>query len=317
MKTITILDTSVATKNVGDSIIMDSVNRELKELFKKDMIFYSITQGKVDKASYDLFKLSNYSFVGGTNLLSSNMNKYNQWKINLIDSIYCKNMILMGVGWWQYQQKPNFYTRYLLKSVLNKNILHSVRDSYTETLLKDIGIKNVINTGCPTMWQLSEDHCKKIPTMKAKNVVFTLTDYNRDMINDQKLINVLIENYEKVYYWPQGSEDFKYIKLFKNINDIQLLGGNLDSYDELLDNKDISLDFVGTRLHAGIRSLQKLRRTLIIGIDNRAEEKSKDFNLNVLSRINIDKLNEIIKNDIITDIHLKNENIIKWRNQFK
>ena len=79
----------------------------------------------------------------------------------------------------------------------------------------------------------------------------------------------------------------------------------------------INLDFIGTRLHAGIRALQKFRRTIILGIDNRATEKSKDFNLKVLQRDDIDKLNGIINNDFRTEININETNIKKWKDQFK
>jgi len=317
MKKITIFDTSVASENIGDFIIMDSVNRELKELFNKDMLFYSLTHDKVSKTTYRLNKISDFSFLGGTNLVSSNMNKYNQWKINLIDTLFLKNIILMGVGWWQYQSKPNFYTKYLLKKVLNKDILHSVRDSQAETMLRSIGIDNILNTGCMTMWQLTPEHCLKIPPEKAENVIFTLTDYNQNIKYDQKLINILNNNYKTIYFWPQGSGDLNYINTLKNINNIKILGGNIFSYDELLNDKSISLDFIGTRLHAGIRALQKFRRTIILGIDNRAEEKGKDVNLKVLSRQKIDKLEELLIHNVKTDIRLNEININKWKNQFK
>lgn len=317
MKKITIFDTSLVSENIGDFIIMDSVNRELKELFRNDMIFYSLTHDKISKASYRLNKISDYSFIGGTNLLSSNMNNYNQWKINLIDSIFLKNIVLMGVGWWQYQKQPNLYTKVLLKKVLNKDIIHSVRDSQCEGMLKTIGINNVINTGCMTMWQLTKEHCKKIPKIKSENVVFTLTDYNKDIKLDQKLINILNKNYEKVYFWPQGSGDLEYLKSIKNINNIEILGGNLSSYDRLLENEDISLDFVGTRLHAGIRALQKKRRTIILGIDNRAKEKSKDFNLKVLNREDMEYLENLIISSFDTEIRINEKNINIWKNQFK
>jgi polysaccharide pyruvyl transferase WcaK-like protein len=317
MKKITVFDTSIASNNIGDFIIMDSVNRELKELFKKDMLFHSLTHEKVSKATYRLNKISDYSFVGGTNLLSSNMIKYNQWKINLIDAFFLKNIILMGVGWWQYQNKPNFYTKYLLKKVLSKNLIHSVRDSQAETMLKSIGVNNVINTGCMTMWKLTKEHCKHIPKSKAENVVFTITDYNKDIEKDKTLIDILNKNYNKVYFWPQGSGDLEYIETLENIKNVTILGGNLFSYDELLNDSSIDLDYVGTRLHAGIRALQKNIRTIILGIDNRAEEKSKDFNLKVLSRIDIDKLEMMIQKDFLTEIKIKQDNIDMWKKQFK
>ncbi len=317
MKKITVFNTAICSENIGDYIIMDSVDREIYNLFYNDMIFETLTHDVVSKPTYRLNKTSDYSFVGGTNLLSSNMNKYNQWKINLIDSLFLNNVILMGVGWWQYQKEPNLYTKYLLKSVLDSKILHSVRDSYTEKMLKSVGINNVINTGCMTMWTLTKEHCKDISTRRAENVVFTLTDYNKDTTDDFELINILLRNYKKVYFWPQGSGDLGYFKTFQNINNIEILGGNLFAYDQLLEDASIDLDFIGTRLHAGIRALQKKRRTIILGIDNRAEEKSKDFNLKVLSRKNIDKLEDLLKNEFTTDININEKNINKWKNQFK
>src|SRR5690606_10235922 len=101
-------------------------------------------------------------------------------------------VILLGVGWRNYQQKPNFYTRKLLKNLLNEEYLHSVRDSYTEKKLKDEGFQNVINTACPTMWQLTPGHCEQIPKKKQEKVVFTLTDYSKDPQNDRFLIDTLL-----------------------------------------------------------------------------------------------------------------------------
>jgi len=316
MKKITIFDTSILTENMGDFIIMDAVNRELNKIFESDMIFYSLTHDEISKGTYKLNEISEYSFIGGTNLLSSNMNRYNQWKINLYDSIHLKNIILMGVGWWQYQGKPNLYTRYLLKSVLSNTVLHSVRDSYTENMLHNIGIKNVVNTGCMTMWSLTKEHCSRIPKKKSGNVVFTLTDYNKDIGNDQKLIDILGANYKNIYFWPQGSGDLEYIQSLEGTNHLKIIGGNLPSYDRLLNDDSIAIDFVGTRLHAGIRALQNMRRSIVIGIDNRAEEKSKDFNLKVLPRNEVGSLAEVINSEFVTDIKLNVKNINVWKSQF-
>ena len=84
----------------------------------------------------------------------------------------------------------------------------------------------------------------------------------------------------------------------------------------ILENEE-SIDFVGTRLHAGVRALQNRRRTIILGIDNRAFEKAKDFNLTVCPRDDLDKLNELINSNLQTQINLPNENIARWKSQFK
>lgn len=313
---ITIMDTSICSTNVGDYIIMDSVRHELNELFVMHQKITVPTQEKIHYTSYQRIKEAEYAFVGGTNLLSSNMNKYNQWKINLKDTLFLKDVIFMGVGWWQYQEKPNIYTKYLLNKVLNRTIMHSVRDSYTEKQLKSIGISNVLNTACPTMWTLTEEHCNLIPSKKADAVVFTLTDYSVNRELDQALIDILIKNYETVYFWVQGSGDYEYLNSLDKVEYIKIIAPNLTSYDEILTSNQ-ELDYVGTRLHAGIRALQKKRRSLIVAIDNRAIEKSKDVNLQILNREDIKvKLELLINSEFHTEIKIPLENIKLWKEQF-
>lgn len=314
---ITIFDTSVVTENLGDFIIMDAVNKHLFEMFPDYMKLYSLTHDRIGFGTYRMVKKSDFCFVGGTNLLSSNMNRYNQWKINLFDSIFLKNILLMGVGWWQYQDKPNLYTQRLLKSVLHKEYLHSVRDSYTEQNLRSIGITNVINTACATMWDLDDVHCKAIPVEKGEDVVFTLTDYKKDYKKDYQLIDVLTSSYQRVYFWPQGTGDLAYFSEFSNkFADIVVLSPTLESFNGLLEDKSLSLDFVGTRLHAGVRALQHKRRSIIIGVDNRALEKAKDFKITVLDRAEIDALKSKVNTGFRTEIVLPLENIERWKQQF-
>ena len=222
----------------------------------------------------------------------------------------------MGVGWWQYQKAPNAYTKYLMKLVLNHDIWHSVRDSHAELMLKKLGFKNVINTACPTMWRLDEDHCSAIPSKKAENVVATLTDYKKDELNDFELIKLLSSCYKKVYIWPQGSGDVEYMNKLGVSKFANILPPKLESYDDLL-KSEASLDFVGTRLHAGVRALQKKRRTIILGIDNRAFEKAKDFNIVVCARDQLGQLRSLINSEFVTKIDLPLNNIETWKKQFQ
>jgi len=313
---ITLFDTSVCTENLGDFIIMDAVRDHINEMFPEAMVLNTATHEKISRPTYSLLKQSDLSFVGGTNLISSDMNIYNQWKINLIDSFFLKDIIFMGVGWWQYQKDTNFYTRYLLKSVLNNDALQSVRDSYAESKLRKAGFNNVINTSCATMWRLNEEHCANIPQRKSEKVVTTLTDYNKDPQNDLALIKLLSRSYREVFIWPQGSGDICYIDSL-GVKDIAtVLSPKLEAYNAILENEE-SIDFVGTRLHAGVRAMQKQRRTIILGIDNRAFEKAKDFNITVCPRDDLKKIESLISSSFSTYINLPTENINRWKAQFK
>lgn len=311
---VTLFDTSIATNNVGDEIIMDAVNREIFNVFPSNRICRVASHDKIGISGLSLIRHSDYGIVGGSNILSSKMNKYKQWKLDLFDIYFIpKNVLLLGVGWRQYQQQTNFYTKTMLKKILTSEVQHSVRDKYTQQKLADIGIHNVINTGCPTMWTLTEAHCNTIPKKKSDKVIFTLTDYDCDLNADKQLVEILLKNYREVYFWPQGRLDLQYLQSLTN-EKIHIVNPNLKSYDFFLDNNDC--DYIGTRLHGGIRALQKGRRTVIIGIDNRAIEKQKDFNLPVVNRSEISTIEAVINNDLTLNISLPLENINRWKNQF-
>ena len=62
------------------------------------------------------------------------------------------------------------------------------------------------------MWKMTPEFCNLIHKKKSKNVVITLTDYNRDRMLDRVILNIVKQNYETVYAWPQGIYDQEYIK---------------------------------------------------------------------------------------------------------
>ena len=118
----------------------------------------------------------------------------------------------MGVGWYQYQNDPTFVTSQYYRYVLHHEIIHSVRDSYTEHKMNKMGFRNAVNTGCPTTWNLTKDLCNAIPTTRSNSVLFTLTDYKPNSRHDIPLLDLLHREYENVYFWPQGYADIAYIK---------------------------------------------------------------------------------------------------------
>ncbi|POE02265.1 polysaccharide pyruvyl transferase family protein [Pectobacterium odoriferum] len=314
---ILVFDTSIASLNIGDQIIMDAVYGIISSLFPYSQIFNSSTHDIIGKQTYKLNRLSQYSFVGGSNLLSSDhrfafkRNK-NQWAVDIRDSRRLNNVILLGAGWKSYQSIPSFLTKFLYSKLLSGRYSHAVRDNYTYNMLRNIGIDNVINTGCPTMWGLDAEHCSQIPTHKSEDVVFTLTDYSKDIRNDTFLIEFLRNSYEKIYFWPQGSGDLKYLSSLPS-EGINILKPSLQAYDEILEK---NVDFIGTRLHAGIRALQKKKRAIIISIDNRAKEIGKDTNLFTLDRLNIEALQDVINSSLESKISIRENDIFKWKSQF-
>jgi len=317
LKRILLLDPSIATFNVGDKIISQSVREHLKPLIDFSFVIEASTHLPVTMYLKNIFYSYDfdYRFVCGSNLIRGKMNRIIKlWDINLRSASIVSPLILVGVGWWKKGDLPNQYSKLLYGRLLDKKMLHSVRDNYTLSQFQQMGFKNILNTACPTMWKLTKDHCKDIPKTKSQDVVTTLTDYDKNPVADQQMLNILSKKYRKVYLWLQGVNDFNYANLLSLPNNLELINPNLEDYDAILNSPDI--EYVGTRLHAGIRALQKKKRTIILAVDHRALEKKKDFQLTVLDRNEIQLLEGMIDDRFKTDIQLPLDNIQAWKNQF-
>jgi polysaccharide pyruvyl transferase WcaK-like protein len=307
-----ILNPSIGTANLGDLIIYESVYSKLRNIYPEDLFTDFPTQLFTSHDAMSLMNERDLLFVSGTNLLSSNLERIFQWKIHFGHKRLLKNkVVLMGCGWWQYQNEINKYTAGIYESILSKDVLHSVRDEYTANKLRRVGINNVVNTSCPTLWSLSPQKCRQIPISKADEVVTTLTFYHKNIEFDKTMLRILSEKYSKVYLWIQGMNDFHYYnEMNENFENIEFISPSIEAYNDLLAKGNI--DYIGTRLHAGVRALQNNIRTLILAVDNRAIEIGKDVNLNVIKRENVNDMISFINSDYVTDIKLPQNNIDKW-----
>lgn len=317
MKKILLFSPAISSMNVGDEIIVSSAKKELSDILEKNFVTEVSTHLPMSIYYMRYLKNVDLRLVVGSNLLKSTFfGLKRQWDVTFRISHFVRPVVLVGVGWWQYNNKPNLYTKLLLKRMLAKDVVHSVRDEYTLEVLKSIGITNVINTSCPTMWSLTKEHCQTVPKLKSNKVVVTLTDYNENIEKDTHLIKTLLENYEEVALWPQGMPDMAYFDRLDipGKERIVILSPALEAYDNYLSQ---GVDYIGTRLHGGIRALQHKCRTLIVAVDNRAIEKKKSFNLPVIERKEQEeKLEALIKGEIHTDIIIPSDKIEEWRGQF-
>lgn len=317
MEHILLFDTSIGTDNVGDNIIMNYCWTQLSVLFN-DRTYYLDripTHLEIGKSAYKLCNNAKYSLVCGTNILKTSILWKKSWKIGLREAFNIKNICLMGAGWGNYNKfGTDPYTKFVYSSILSKKLLHSVRDGYTELKLKSIGINNVLNTACPTMWNLSEEHCNSIPKTKSSKVITALTYYKPNIEKDRLMFDILHNNYKTIYLWIQQAEDYDYFKQLHVPYKVNIINPILSEYDNLLSQKNV--DFIGSRLHGGIRALNHGCRSLIIGIDNRAKEINKDTNLPYMDRINIKNLDKWINDNIETNIFLPKKEIEEWKKQF-
>ncbi|PEC23154.1 polysaccharide pyruvyl transferase family protein [Bacillus cereus] len=320
MDNVLVLDTSVGSLNKGDDIIMKCVRYQLSDITKNAYIltlpthvspfhWYQVARGS---HRVKLYSNAKYKFVGGSNLLTMDMlTHFPQWNINMFNYGPLKGSILVGVGAGK-GNKINAYTKMLYKKVLSHEYIHSVRDERTKKILEKMGLR-ALNTGCATMWSLTPEFCKEIPTEKSDSVIFTLTHHSKDLVKDQLLIDVLRRNYKDVYFWIQDASDFLYFESLSNTEDIKVVSPNIEAYEKVL-NTDV--DYIGTRLHGGIFAMRHKKRTIIISIDERARGMSETYNLNLIERADFDNLEKMINSKIITDVKVNFEVVDQWLKQF-
>ena len=311
--------------NLGDLIIQDAVSREIARLFPDAEKYHYATHSPLTKERLASLSQMDVILVGGTNLLTSRFRPWNrwnetyqcwsnQWSINLLEAMKIRRAVLLGTGWVQYQGTPDFFTKLMYGSALNKQGFHSVRDAYSYAKLNESGISNVLNTGCVTMWGFAEMDMDTIPETKGENALLMLTDYKKDHKLDSQLLQILKERYKEVYAWPQGTEDASYLKELEYSGVV--LERSLQGLDTFIQS-GVSFDYIGTRLHGGMRCLQNQRRALIIEVDNRATEIAKDTGLPTVKRDDFATVSGCIEGAVRPSIHLPLDAIAQWRGQFK
>lgn len=315
METIAVVDTSICGDNLGDEIIMDAVNGIVSELFPEAYIFRVPSHEALSDRTRSFLKRSEWCFVGGTNILSSNMHRYGLWRLTKKDAeLYGQiRTTLLGAGWIDYSAPPTSRTRGFLRSAFRPDLLHSVRDTYTLNHLAKIGIRGLM-TSCPTTWSLTPEHCAKVPRARAKDAIITLSAWRESANADRAFVEVLRKHYSKLFFFCQSQEDYRYFASF-GWQDIAPISPTLKSYDRFLEEHDV--DFVGTRLHGGIRALQKGRRALVLAVDNRATEIAKDTGLPVVSRDDSGEIERWIEAGAPTKINLPLKAIEDWKAQFR
>ncbi|MBE5892157.1 MAG: polysaccharide pyruvyl transferase family protein [Lachnospiraceae bacterium] len=309
-----VFDTAIHSQNMGDVIIQHYCRKVLDEVFAGQQPIRVPTHILPARHDIDSILGAKIKIVCGTNLITPHYEEYSNWEMS--DDLFgYQNIITLGVGWGYYCEEISPISRFVYNTILAPQGLHSVRDSYTEQKFREMGILNVVNTGCPTLWGLSRQHCESIPLEKATTVITTITDYDRNVASDRLMLEILLQEYKKVSVWIQGSKDMEYLRELIDVKRVEIIPNDFESYTKALTCTDV--DYVGTRLHAGIHALNLGVRSLIVAIDNRAIEMGKDVNLPLIMRENLEQeLVVQIRENRKTDIVIPEQEINLWKKQF-
>lgn len=152
-------------------------------------------------------------------------------------------------------------------------------------------------------------------------ILFTLTDYRPDESKDTGLIKQLFDaGTRELFFFPQGNLDLEYLQsleIYKtNKSKFTLLPHDYTVFCEFV--RTTRFNYTGTRLHAGIYCLNAHHPSLIISIDNRAEEIAKDIGLHIAGRTDFETIAGWFANSYTPEVlNLPLKNINDWKNQFR
>jgi len=324
MDKIILFNPAEGTLNSGDFIIERYIKEEMDFLFSDGIIaeigthhpiahFYQNIKKNITRKACDR---ATYKFLCGSSMIKTSLLRLSpDWSLTLSSCPYYRNSIAIGIGMGRNSSYFDPYTRLIYKHVFSKEYIHSTRDEKTKIFLEQIGLK-AINTGCPTLWGLTEELCSQIPHKRKRKVIFTLT-YNNPSPEDKALVDILSSEYDELYFWVQGFGDLDYLKTITDIKRIKIIGHSLSAYENILNNNEV-YDYVGTRLHAGIFAIRHRVRSIIISIDNRADDMKETYNLPVIRRSCIqNELRRYINSEFKTTIRIPVDKIDRWKEQFK
>ena len=247
--------------------------------------------------------------LGGTNALHSRQLLNRQWPLTprQINSLKHKTVFL-GVGWWQYQRPPTRATRRLLRLLSHPDVPHALRDGYTAERVATMGVPSLM-TGCPTMWNLHGVSTTLSPGPNTA-VVTTLTDYHFDYEVDGAWLRCLRQAYDTILVVGMGPGDEPAFRKLPRLDGVQWAGYGREGLDRARSN---TVDYVGTRLHAGVYWLQQGGNSLVVAVDNRATEMGRDTGLPVVAREDLTALAGAITTPRKHEILLPERDIASWR----
>jgi polysaccharide pyruvyl transferase WcaK-like protein len=318
---LTVFDTAIGSQNVGDQIIANAVHALLQDLFPQAHAWTIPTHDIYGAAGRKRQRHSLFSITTGTNILAPGMPGKGLWKFPVFfrpapvpfGHLRPRNLVLCAAG-SNAQPLSRGAARFLRESLWDK-VPVSARDKATAEIVRQAGIANVLHTSCVTLWALPEDHPRTIPHAKAPEAVVVLTGTRRAersfVERDIALLRAVREAYGRVFFWPQGQVDLEYLASL-GPQGLEILPHNLDAFTRLLRERP-AIDYAGTRLHAGIHAIMHGRRSLILPIDNRANDMGSSVGLPVLAPAPSGELSARLNGTWETRIDLPRAAIAQWK----
>ncbi len=319
-----VIDITISDTNVGNRVIMEGAIQAIKHIWPETSLVRIPFRDVLSRTTRNLVRGADIALLCGGNVLTTRPWLCRPWPGSWCDTASLRGKVVtLGVSFVRWRalarlcDDMGWLARILYGSVLSPAYFHSVRSAHAATVLTRNGW-NALVTGCPSMWALHETHVRAIRTEKGNRALCTLTFYAANLERDAALLRALKSEYDVVYFWPQQPQDLVYFSGLPSEcrNGVQVLREGLEEFDSFLETH-CDADYVGTRLHAGIRALQRRRRAVIIAVDERAREMAS-FGLPVVEVESYRDMVQALRRPMIVETgrRLPWRNIELWKNQF-
>jgi len=165
------INPSLSTRNVGDLFIEDSAKRILR--YEAEHSIDIDPRKPLTPESIDRINQCDAAVIVGTNLWYRHIYQEGRWMISRNELAQIRVPIIpLGVGTTRHRHEDNGFdpeSLDLLRAIHDHCELASVRDLRTLEALAEAGVKNVVMTGCPTLFRSLEPewHLNAKPTQRV------------------------------------------------------------------------------------------------------------------------------------------------------
>lgn len=261
-KAIAVADTSIASDNLGDQVIMMALERELRPVLADRATLVVPTHSPLGYRGRRILDAVDICLVGGTNLLPARPGPRQLWRLPPQPSRRRK-FVLVGCG---FDRTPTRSAAAYLRSVLHPNAVHSCRDAITQQYLLGMGMRAEL-TGCVTTWSTSNDAITSAERRQLSSSAVLITNSSlRSSAAEENILNAASETYDSVSVWLQAPRDLTQLDHPRLRAAPVVSGGPSSLVDHL---RRTGADVVTTRLHAALLSQRTGARSTLFALDDR------------------------------------------------
>lgn len=288
---------SGALKNVGDFLISEKCGEMVKTFLKPTDTLVLKRDADFKPYLHDINKTDAIIICGGPGYNTDFYGKI--YPFLKLYSLIKVPIIPLGLGWrgfplyhperFRFSDKSKRAVREIHSKIANS----STRDELTRWILQQIGINNVINTGCPTLFDLKKMK-DRTPFQLPSEIKHIAVSMAQQPINHQQNIELLTRlkkdfptaDVTAVFHRGLGTDKYTtpeegvhLKKLVDNVKD-----GGFEIIDLAYDLERIKIytevDFhVGYRVHAHAYSVSQRKPSFLIWEDGRGQGLSENLQI--------------------------------------